>query len=82
MQLSSDSSSSLVVLSITSVAPKKGSAADHRSIERSRVVERPFAWLSRFRRLSKAHAYHLQSSGTMIDVTIIRLTTRRFPLLS
>ena len=41
------------------------------------IVERTFAWLSAFRRLSKDYEYHLQSSEAMIYAAMIRLMLRR-----
>jgi len=37
------------------------------------VVERTFAWLGRYRRLSKDYEYHLQTSETMIYLAMIHL---------
>ena len=41
------------------------------------VVERTFAWLNTYRRLSKDYEYHLQSSEGMIYAAMIRLMVRR-----
>jgi putative transposase len=41
------------------------------------IVERTFAWLNRYRRLSKAYEYWTQTSDTMIRVAMIHLMIRR-----
>ena len=41
------------------------------------VVERTFAWLSNYRRLSKDDAYHFQSSEAMIYAAMVHLMVRR-----
>jgi putative transposase len=41
------------------------------------VVERTFAWLGRYRRLSKDYEYHTHNSETMIYLAMINLTLRR-----
>ena len=41
------------------------------------VVERTFAWLGRYRRLSKDYEYLPQTSETMIRVAMIHLMVRR-----
>lgn len=41
------------------------------------VVERTFAWLGRYRRLSKDYEYLCQPSETMIRAAMIRLMVRR-----
>lgn len=41
------------------------------------IVERTFAWLGRFRRLSKDYEALVETSETMIRVAMIRLMVRR-----
>ncbi len=41
------------------------------------IVERTFAWLSRYRRLSKDYEYLTQTSETMIRVAMIHVMVRR-----
>ena len=41
------------------------------------VVERTFAWLGRYRRLSKDYEYHTHNSETMIYLAMISLMLRR-----
>ena len=41
------------------------------------IVERTFAWLGRYRRLSKDYEYLAQTSETMIRVAMIHLMIRR-----
>jgi putative transposase len=41
------------------------------------VVERTFAWLARFRRLSKDYEYHTDTSETMVKVAMIQVMVRR-----
>lgn len=41
------------------------------------VVERTFAWLSNYRRLSKDYEYHFQSSEAMIYAAMVHLMVRR-----
>ena len=41
------------------------------------VVERTFAWLGRYRRLSKDYEYHPHSSETMIYLAMLSLMARR-----
>jgi hypothetical protein len=42
------------------------------------VVERTFAWLGRYRRLSKDYEEHTSMSETMIKVAMIHLMVRRY----
>jgi putative transposase len=41
------------------------------------VVERTFAWLGHYRRLSKDYELHLKTSEAMIHVAMIHLMIRR-----
>jgi putative transposase len=41
------------------------------------VVERTFAWLGRYRRLSKDYEYHTRNSETMIYLAMIKLMLHR-----
>ena len=41
------------------------------------VVERTFAWLGRYRRLSKDYEYHTRNSETMIYLAMINLMVHR-----
>lgn len=46
------------------------------------IVERTFAWLGRYRRLSKDYEYLPQTSETMIRVAMIHLMVRRLARIS
>jgi putative transposase len=41
------------------------------------IVERSFAWLGRYRRLSKDYEFRVQTSETMIDIAATRLILNR-----
>jgi transposase len=41
------------------------------------IVERNFAWLGRYRRLSKDYEFRVQTSEAMIDITAARLSLNR-----
>jgi hypothetical protein len=42
-----------------------------------RVVERTLAWMGRFRRMSKDHEFHPETSEAMIHVAMINIMVRR-----
>ena len=44
------------------------------------IVERTFAWLGRFRRLSKDYEVIVETSEAMVRLAMIRLMTRRLVL--
>jgi transposase len=44
------------------------------------IVERSFAWLGRYRRLSKDYEFRVQTPETMIDITATRLILSRLTL--
>ena len=46
-------------------------------VPRRWVVERTFAWLGRFRRLSKDYEYLTATSEAVIHLAVIQLLTRR-----
>lgn len=46
------------------------------------VVERTFAWIGRYRRMSKDYEYLIQSSETMVCLAMSRLMLRRLSLKS
>ena len=41
------------------------------------IVERTFAWLSRYRRLAKDYEYRVQTSETLIQIAAVRLMLGR-----
>jgi putative transposase len=59
------------------VVPKPARDGQFHLLSRRWVVERTFAWLGRYRRLSKDYEYLPQTSETMIYVAMIRLMVRR-----
>jgi putative transposase len=46
------------------------------------IVERTFAWLGRYRRLSKDYEYVTQTSEAMIRVVMVHLMVRRLTRLT
>jgi putative transposase len=46
------------------------------------IVERTFAWLGRYRRLSKDYEYHTETSEAMIRAAMIHLMVRRLARLT
>ncbi len=43
----------------------------------TRIVERTFAWIGRYRRMSKDYEHRVQTSETLIDLVAIRLMLNR-----
>ena len=43
------------------------------------IVERSFAWLGRYRRLSKDYEFRVQTSEAMIDLAATRIMLNRIP---
>src|SRR5258706_12663626 len=43
------------------------------------IVERTFAWIGRYRRMSKDYEHRVQTSETLIDLIAIRLMLNRLP---
>ncbi len=41
------------------------------------VLERTFAWIARYRRMSQDYQYLMSSSGSLVCLTMIRLMLRR-----
>ncbi len=59
------------------IVPKPAGQKGFAVIPRRWLVERTFAWLGRYRRLSKDYEYHVQTSQAMIYVAMSHLMVRR-----
>lgn len=59
------------------IVPKPPGKKGFTKLPRRWVVERTFAWLGRYRRLSKDYEYFAHTSETMITLAMSRLMLRR-----
>jgi putative transposase len=59
------------------IVSKRNRADAFEVLPRRWVVERTFAWLGRYRRLSRDHERNVQTSETLIEVAMIRLMLAR-----
>ena len=63
--------------SASDTSPIKANNADFTVLKRRWVVERTFAWLGRYRRLSKDYEGLIEVSEAMIWLASLHLLTRR-----
>jgi putative transposase len=59
------------------IVPKPPGQKGFQVVARRWVVERTFAWLGRYRRLSKDYEYHVETSQAMIYCAMSNLMVRR-----
>jgi putative transposase len=59
------------------IVPKPAGQKGFAVVPRRWVVERTFAWLGRYRRLSKDYEYHVETSQAMIYLAMSHLMVRR-----
>ena len=62
---------------LVEIVPKPSSQKGFIPLPRRWVVERTFAWLGRYRRLSKDYEFETQSSESMIYLAMSKLMLRR-----
>jgi putative transposase len=62
---------------VLEIVPKPAGQKGFAVVPRRWVVERTFAWLGRYRRLSKDYEYHVETSQAMIYLAMSHLMLRR-----